>query len=125
MKKNELIKQLETAKVLSSTVDIDKVISLIKQIEIGGITEDLADDICRKIERVLDYNSSDLVDKDDITFSINYGNTIEIDDANINVYDTVEHVRTVLSEFVVEEEEEEVKEEDSTERTQFTVPVEE
>jgi hypothetical protein len=125
MKKNELIKQLETAKVLSSTVDIDKIISLIKQIEIGGITEDLADDICRKIERVLDYNSSDLVDKDDITFSINYGNTIEIDDANINVYDTVEHVRTVLSEFVVEEEEEEVKEEDSTERTQFTVPVEE
>ncbi len=124
MKKNELIKQLETAKVLSSTVDIDKVISLIKQIEIGGITEDLADDICRKIERVLDYNSSDLVDKDDITFSINYGNTIEIDDASINVYDTVEHVREVLSEFIIEEEEE-AKEEDSTERTQFTVPTEE
>ena len=124
MKKNELIKRLETAKTLSSTVDIDKVISLIKQIEIGGITEDLADDICRKVERVLDYNSSDLVDKDDITFSINYGNTIEIDDANINVYDTVEHVREVLSEFIIEEEEE-AKEEDSTERTQFTVPAEE
>jgi len=29
MKKNELIKQLETAKTLSSTVDIDKVIALI------------------------------------------------------------------------------------------------
>ena len=31
MKKNELITQLETAKTLSSTVDIDKVITLIKQ----------------------------------------------------------------------------------------------
>jgi hypothetical protein len=33
MKKNELITQLETAKILSSTVDIDKIIALIKQIE--------------------------------------------------------------------------------------------
>jgi hypothetical protein len=107
MKKEELVVQLEAAKALSSQVDIDKVIALIKQItpEVKiGITQELADDIADKIERCLDYNSNDLVDKDDITFNIAYGNTIEVDDASINVSETMDHITTVLSEFVEEEE---------------------
>ena len=83
MKKVELVAQLEAAKALSSTVDIDKIIALIKQITPEakiGITQELADEISSKIERCLDRNSDDLVNKDDASFSIDYGNTISIDD---------------------------------------------
>ena len=109
MKKEELVKQLEAAKTLSSQVDIDKVIALIEQItsEVKvGITHELANDIADRIERTLDYNSSDLVDKDDVTFSISYGNVIEIDDASINVSETMDHITACLSEFVIEEDDE-------------------
>jgi len=109
MKKTDLVAQLQAAKALSSQVDIDKVIALIEQItpEVKvGITQELADDIANKIERCLDHNADDLVDKDNVTFSINYGNTIEIDDAQINVYDTMDHITAILSEFVEEEDDE-------------------
>jgi hypothetical protein len=109
MKKEELVAQLQAAKALSSQVDIDKVIALIEQItsEVKvGITHELANDIADRIERTLDYNSSDLVDKDDVTFNITYGNVIEIDDASINVSDTMDHITACLSEFVIEEDDE-------------------
>jgi hypothetical protein len=109
MKKEELVKQLEAAKVLSSQVDIDKVIALINQIESGikvGITQELAYDIADRIERTLDYNASDLVDKDDVTFNITYGNVIEIDDASINVSETMDHITACLVEFIVGEDDE-------------------
>jgi 2-phosphoglycerate kinase len=110
MKKEELVKQLEAAKVLSSQVDIDKVIVLINQIESGtkaGLTQELAEEIAGRIERTLDYNASDLVDKDDVTFNITYGNVIEVDDASINVSETMDHITACLDEFVVEEDEDE------------------
>jgi len=110
MKKEELVAQLEAAKTLSSQVDIDKVIALIEQItpEVKvGITQELAEEIADRIERTLDHNSWDLVEKGDITFSISYGNTIEIDDANINVSETMDHITACLEEFVVEEEDKE------------------
>jgi dihydroneopterin aldolase len=109
MKKEELVAQLEAAKVLSSQVDIDKVIVLINQIESGtktGLTQELAEEIADRIERTLDYNASDLVDKDDVTFSISYGNVIEIDDASINVSETMDHITACLIEFVIEEDDE-------------------
>jgi hypothetical protein len=109
MKKEELVKQLEAAKTLSSQVDIDKVIVLINQIESGakvGLTQELADEIAGRIERTLDYNASDLVDKDDVTFNITYGNVIEVDDASINVSETMDHITACLEEFVVEEDDE-------------------
>jgi hypothetical protein len=115
MKKEELVAQLEAAKALSSQVDIDKVIALIEQItpEVKvGITQELAEEIAHRIERTLDYNSNDLVDKDNITFEIAYGNTIEIDDASINVRDVMDHITECLDEFVVEEDD---NEEESTE----------
>ena len=108
MKKEELVKQLEAAKVLSSQVDIDKVITLINQIESEtkvGLTQELAEEIADRIERTLDYNASDLVDKDDITFNISYGNVIEVDYVSINVSETMDHITACLDEFIVEEDE--------------------
>ena len=108
MKKENVIEQLNAAKTLSSQVDIDKVIALIEQItpEVKiGITQELAEEIAERIERTLDYNSNDLVDKDNITFEIAYGNTIEIDDASINISETMDHITACLEEFVIEEDE--------------------
>jgi RNA binding exosome subunit len=114
MKKENVIEQLNAAKTLSSQVDIDKVIALIEQItpEVKvGITQELADEIAEQIERCLDYNSNDLVDKDNITFEIAYGNTIEVDDASIDVSETMNHITTILSEFIEEDDEENSTEE--------------
>jgi len=108
MKKAELVAKLEVAKEVTSVVSIDLIISALHKLELPtqtGITQELADEIANKIERCLDYNASDLVDKDEVTFNINYGNTIEIDDAQINVYDTMDHITACLSEFVIEENE--------------------
>ena len=116
MKKEELVAQLEAAKTLSSQVDIDKVIALIEQItpEVKvGITQELAEEIADRIERTLDYNSNDLVDKDNITFEITYGNTIEIDDASINVSETMDHITSCLEEFVIEEDDKEESKEEA------------
>ena len=110
MKKENVIEQLNAAKTLSSQVDIDKVIALIEQItpEVKvGITQELAEEIADRIEQTLDYNSSDLVDKDNITFDIAYGNTIEVDNAYIDVSETMDHIIACLEEFVVEENDEE------------------
>ena len=109
MKKEEIVKQLEATKALSSQVDIDKVIALINQIESGikvGITQELAYDIADRIERTLDYNADDLVDKDNVTFNITYGNVIELEDASINVSETMDHITACLSEFIVGEDDE-------------------
>jgi hypothetical protein len=107
MTKETLVVQLEAAKSLSSQVDIDKVIELIKQIETPTrITQELVDDICSKIERCLDNNSDNLVAKDDVTFSINYGNVIEVDEAQIDTYEVMRHISDVLDNFVNEEDDE-------------------
>jgi hypothetical protein len=116
MKKENVIEQLNAAKTLSSQVDIDKVIALIEQItpEVKvGITQELAEEIADRIERTLDYNSSDLVDKDNITFDIAYGNTIEVDNAYIDVSETMDHITACLEEFVEEEENEEDSKEEA------------
>jgi hypothetical protein len=106
MTKETLVKQLEGAKSLSSQVDIDKVIELIKQLETPTLfTQELADEIASKIERCLDNNSDDLVNKDDATFDIGYGNVIEIDDIQIDVYEVMRHIIEVIDDFVNEEDE--------------------
>ena len=113
MKKETLVQQLQSAKSLSSTVDIDKVIELINQIEPEvktGLTQELVDEICCDIERCLDRNSEDLVDRDNITFNLTYGNTIKIDEAQIDTYEVMIHISNVLDNFVIEE----VKEEQHT-----------
>ena len=113
MKKENLIALLEGAKALSSQVDIDKVIVLLAQLEdevkvekVIGISQDLAEDIANRIERTLDYNSSDLVDTDSAEFELNYDNRIELSRADINVSEIMSHVTACIDEFVKEEEEE-------------------
>jgi len=103
MKKNELIKQLETAKALSSTVDIDKVIALIKQIETPTtISAELGNEMVNKIERVLDYNNNSgrLVDLDSAEFELNYNNTIELVSVDVEIVSIMEHVTTIIDEYV-------------------------
>jgi hypothetical protein len=113
MKKSELIAKLEGAKELTTVVSIDLVLAALGMLEdevkvekVFGISQELAEEIASKIERCLDNNASDLVDTDSAEFSINYSNTIELDCAQINVYDTMEHINSCLEQFVVEEEEE-------------------
>ena len=109
MTKETLVAQLEVAKSLSSQVDIDKVVELIKQIETPTrFTQELADEICSQIERCLDNNADDLVDKDNVTFNIGYGNVIEVDDAQIDSYEVMQHISAVLDDFVNDDEDEEV-----------------
>jgi len=108
MKKEELLAKLEVAKEVTSVVSIDLIISALNELETpktkSGLTQELADEIANKIERTLDYNASDLVDKENITFEIVYGNQLEVDEAQINVYETMEHITACLEEFVTEEE---------------------
>jgi gamma-glutamyl phosphate reductase len=109
MKKEQLIAQLEGVKVLSTQVDIDKVIALIQQLESekkGGLTQELAEEIAERIESSLDNNSSDLVDCDSAEFSLNYDNRIELDSADIDVAGIMDHVASVFNRFIKEEEEE-------------------
>ena len=107
MKKEELLAKLEVAKEVTSVVSIDLIISALNELEApkakSGITQELADEIANRIERCLDRNCDDLVDKDGITFEIVYGNQLEVDEAQINVYETMEHITACLEEFVVEE----------------------
>ena len=109
MKKEEIVKQLEEAKTLTSQVDIDKVIALIKQIEPekqSGILFDDVQNILGKIERALDYAGDDIVVKDSAEFNICYGNTLELDRVDIDVSEIMEHIKDAIDEFVIVEEDE-------------------
>jgi len=110
MKKVELVAQLEAAKAVTSQVDIDKIIALINGLDdvstVTKLSEELINEISGEIERCLDYNSSDLVDKDNVEFSISYGNVIELDDAQINVHETMSHINAVLQRLELEDKEE-------------------
>ena len=112
MKKADLIAQLEGAKALTSVVSIDNVIALIQGLEevrvekVLGMSQELAEDIADKIERALDYNSSDLVDRDSAEFELNYDNRIELTQVDISVREIMTHVSAALDEFVIEEDEE-------------------
>ena len=108
MKKEQLIAQLEGVKVLSTQVDIDKVIALIQQLESeqkAGLTQELAEEIADQIERSLDRNSlNDLVDCDSAEFEINYDNRVELTAADVNVSGIMDHVTACLDEFIQKEE---------------------
>ena len=107
MKKLEVIKQLETAKALSSTVDINKVIELIKQIETPTtITAELGSEIIDRIESMLDRNNNYLVDLGSAEFDINYDNRIELTSVDLDVRDIVERVTEIIDNYVELEEEE-------------------
>jgi hypothetical protein len=118
MTKAELVAKLEGAKELTSVVSIDLVIAALGMLEsevkvekVFSITQDLADDIAKKIERCLDNNSCDLIDTDSVEFELSYDNRIELSRADVNVNEIMEHVTACLEEFVNEEDEDEATEE--------------
>jgi len=122
MKKADLIARLEGAKALTSVVSIDNVIALIQGLEAEvrvekqlGMSRELAEDIAEKIERALDYNSSDLVDLSSAEFELNYDNRIELNSVEVNVSDIMEHVTSTLDNFVIEEDEEDEDQAESEE----------
>jgi len=101
MTKETLVNQLEAAKSLSSQVDIDKVVKLIKQLESTSLfNQELADEIANKIESCLDNNSNDLVDLDSAEFELNYDNRIELSGAEVNVSEIMEHIVAIIDNFV-------------------------
>jgi gamma-glutamyl phosphate reductase len=109
MKKENLIEQLTAAKALSSQVDIDKVIELIKQITSEtklGITPELADEISSKFENILDRNSDELVDLDSAEFELSYDNRIELNRVDVDTSRIRGFIDDVLGEFIIEEDEE-------------------
>jgi hypothetical protein len=109
MKKEELVAKLEVAKEVTSVVSIDLMLAALGMLEETqpkiktGLTQELADEIANRIERCLDRNCDDLVDKETVTFEIVYGNQLEIDEAQIDVSTTMEHITACLEEFIVEE----------------------
>jgi hypothetical protein len=109
MKKSELIAKLEGAKELTSVVSIDLVLAALGMLEDEApkattLSRELIDELSKRIERCLDHNCDDLVDKENITFDINYGNVIEVDEACIDVYETMDHINAILEEFESEPE---------------------
>jgi hypothetical protein len=100
MKKKELIEQLTVAKQVTSTVDIDKVIAMIEQLESTTLTWKLGSEIVTRIERCLDNNSDNLVDLDSAEFELDYDNRIELNSVQVNVGDIMEHITTIVDEYV-------------------------
>jgi hypothetical protein len=119
MKKEELVAKLEVAKEVTSVVSIDLMLAalgMLEETKPTGITQELADEIANRIELCLDRNADDLVYKDNITFSLNFGNQLEIDEAQIDVGETMEHITAILDGFIVGEDE------DDEEETGHTLP---
>jgi hypothetical protein len=111
MEKKELIEQLTAAKTLTSTVDIDKVIGMIKQLETPTtISSELGSEIVDRIERCLDNNSRDFVDLDSAEFELSYDNRIELNRVDVNIYDIMEHITEIVDSYVALEEENDVVE---------------
>ena len=102
MTKLELIHKLEVAKEISPVVSIEAMIALLNQIAEPGIEtvtsldQKLIDMISAEIEEVLDHNASDLVDTDNIEFSIGYNNRIEVDCVSIEVSNIMDHINSIL-----------------------------
>jgi RNA binding exosome subunit len=107
MTKENLIEQLEGVKSVTSTVDIDKMIKLIELIEppkATTLSSEMVEEISNRIESCLDHNNEDLVDKDQVTFDISYGNQLEVEDVYVDVYKIMQHVTAILEEFENEDE---------------------
>ena len=109
MKKSELIAKLEGAKELTSVVSIDLVLAALGMLEDEApkattLSRELIDELSKRIERCLDHNCDDLVDKDQVTFDISYGNQLEVEDVYVDVYKIIQHVTSILEEYESEDE---------------------
>ncbi len=123
MKKDEMIEQLKAAKTLTSTVDIDKMIEMLNQLERPTtITAEVGSEIIDRIERCLDRHSDDLANLDSAEFELNYDNRVELIRVEVNVYEIIEHVTAIVDEYVeLEEEEDEENNENEMDRGQESI----
>lgn len=107
MTKLELIQKLEVAKEISPVVSIEAMIELLNQIAEPEtktlLDQKLIDMISAEIEEVLDHNASDLVDIDNVELTLNYNNQIEIESAGIEVSSIMDHINSILDNYVAEE----------------------
>ena len=107
MTKLELIEKLEVAKEISPVVSIEAMIALLNQIAEPEtktvISQVVIDKISSEIESCLDYNASDLVDTDNIELSLSYNNQIEVESVSIEVSNIMEHINSILDNYVAEE----------------------
>ena len=108
MTKLELIQKLEVAKEISPVVSIEAMIALLNQIaepeiETAVLDQKLIDMISAEIEEVLDHNASDLVDIDNVELTLNYNNQIEVESASIEVSNIMDHINSILDNYVAEE----------------------
>jgi hypothetical protein len=93
MTKETLVAQLEGAKVLSSQVDIDKVIELLNQLVPEQVvrtefkmTPDAFENFIDKVNNAVDGLRTDrAVDRDSATFGISYNNQVELEDVDIDI----------------------------------------
>jgi hypothetical protein len=109
MKKSELIAKLEGAKELTSVVSIDLVLAALGMLEDEApkattLSSEMIEEISNRIESCLDHNNEDLVDKDQVTFDISYGNQLEVEDVYVDVYKIMQHVTAILEEYESEPE---------------------
>ena len=109
MTKEQLIAKLTGVKEYTNTVSIDFVLAALGMLEESTtslFTQELADEIANKIESCLDNNSDDLVDLDSAEFELNYDNRIELSRAEVNVSEIMEHIVSVMDDFVNVDDEE-------------------
>jgi len=71
-----------------------------------ALTQEFAEKIAEKIERSLDYNSSDLVDFQSAEFELNWDNRIELTNCDVSVCSIMDHVTGTLEQFIAEEDDE-------------------
>jgi len=106
MTKAELVAKLEGAKELTSVVSIDLVIAALGMLEepkptTKVLTQSLADKIFSEIEHSLDYNGSDLVNKDTAEFEFGYnGREVELREVEIDLDAIMQHVSGVFDRFI-------------------------
>jgi len=102
MKKLEVIKQVQEC--VSSVFSKEDVIKLINKIE-GGLNEDLALEIKKQISTlIMNIDERKLIDFDSAEFEINYNNTIELSNVDIDLGCIKDTIEEVLMEYVELEE---------------------
>lgn len=104
-----IINHLNSIKHLSSTVDIDKVIEMINQLETKsiGLTVEMAQDISNEFERSLECFGDELFDPNSAEFELSYDNRIELSRIDIDGEKLMELVGRVLDGFTINGKEDE------------------
>jgi hypothetical protein len=120
MTKETLVAQLEGAKVLSSQVDIDKVIELLNQLVPEQVvrtefkmTPEAFESFIDKVNDAVDGLRTDrAVDRDSATFGISYNNQVELEDVDIDIDYIQNSIREDLERTIeiIEDEEDEADE---------------